>query len=229
MIHYFQLSINLTFALKYNHLMEIILIVLCLFISSFILVSRRTHRKKVIHLHFRKITLRYFPLNLRISLLDILRTGHAFFIILTVTVCSLLFQTTQFVVENWLKSSESLYIYEDDITANFDLFQKDEKNLTSFLSSVEDICSTNYAKKCTIQYNVASELSYGNQIIPSYSLSVTAFTQFAQAHNIDPTTDKAILIHKDESLNRAIMIIKILNKWHSIRIYASDRYRTFRK
>lgn len=197
--NYLQLSFTFTYVLTPKHFASLFLFNILIFLLCILIVMWKNRRQKTLKLHFRSIKLKRLPFISRLSSLEIIRTGFGTFIIAVLVVCSILFQTTQTVVEYWIKDRAEYFHKDADITTNFGLFNNNSKDVSQFITEVETICKTNNATTCTISYGIQSNAVFGfDTTLPIYSINQSAYQKFLNKHQIaDENTP--ILVYRNES------------------------------
>ena len=211
---FLSLSIPFQFVLLTKHIIILGIIIFTIFILSFLLLFRKSNNHQKKKLYFRKTTCKRFPLHVRIAVLDTIRTRYSTYIMLTLLICSTLFLTTQYMVESWLNESKTNYVYEDDITASFNLFNKGSTELTNFIQEIETLCDAYGVEKCTIQYGVQSEIQIGDTILSGYSLDTKSYETIINQQLL--SDDGVIVISQTTQIQYTEdMFIHILDQWQS--------------
>lgn len=192
-----KLSIPFQYVLENEHLVLLCSIILVIFILSFLLTIKKTHKPKRLKLHFRNVKFHRLPLQLRIALLDTIRTGYSRYIILTLTICSTLFLTTQYIVKNWLKEQKTLVANAYDVTASFNLFSHNANQVNETLHQMQQTCTTYQASECFIQYSIQHEIYIGDMTVTGYTLDATTYQNLLKKHNL--SNQDIILVHQNAS------------------------------
>ena len=197
--NYLQLSFAFTYVLTTEHFVFLFLFNILIFLLCFVIVIWKNRKQKTKKLHYRSITLKHLPFLSRLSGLEIIRTGFGTFIIAALVVCSVLFQTTQMVVEYWIKDRAAIYHENADITTSFDLFNHNSKDISQFITEVETICEINNATTCSISYGVQSKAVFGfDTTLSAYSINQSAYQTFFYKHHLTDE-DTPILVYRKES------------------------------
>lgn len=192
-----KLSIPFQFVLKDNHFILLCSLILLIFILSFLLIVKKTFKRKKLKLHFRNVKFHRFSLQLKIALLDTIRTGYSKYIIFTLTICSTLFLTTQYIVENWIKEQKTLVENTYDVTASFNLFSHNTNQIDNILYQIQHTCLTYQASECSVQYSIQHEIHIDDLIVTGYTLDETTYKNFLKKHNL--SNQDIILVHKNAS------------------------------
>ncbi len=209
-----QLSFAFIYQLTPNHFISLILCNTLTFLLCYVIAMWKNRKHKSVKLHFRSIRLNFLPVISRLTGLEILRTGFGKFIIISLTLCSILLQTTHIVVEYWIHD-RSTYVRNDaDITASFSLFNHNSKEILQFITEIETICENNDATTCSISYGILSNAIFSlDTLIPAYSINPSAYQHFLNDHPII-NKNTPILIYRDESpVSYEEMKIQILSTY----------------
>lgn len=115
-----RIDFHYVFKIKYQIIVILMTLLIC-FVSFFVaLISNfKKHHKNI---KYRKIQLKQFPISSRLGVLDILRKRFGILICLSICISSILFMCSQIIVETWLHNYEVTLVEEDNICANFALF-----------------------------------------------------------------------------------------------------------
>ncbi|MEG0527580.1 MAG: FtsX-like permease family protein [Longicatena sp.] len=206
--NYLDLSFDFTFVLTTNHLYTLLFMSLVIFLFCFIIALWTNRQQKRKKFKFKTIKLRFIPLTFRMVCLEMIRTGYAIFIIATLIVSSVLFQTTQVIVDYWINSKVPNIQQDSDISASFNLLNKDKNDISNFTNEIEKICVINNAKSCNLLYGVEANAIIGyNTTFPVYSVNQGTYNKFLKKQKIKDT-NIPIFVHgkNDENINDELTI-----------------------
>ena len=209
-----QLSFAFVYQLTPKHFISLILCNMLTFLLCYLTAMWKNRKHRNIKLHFRSIKLNFLPIISRLTGLEIIRTGFGKFIIISLTLCSILLQTTHIVVEYWIHD-RSTYVRNDaDITASFNLFNHSSKEISQFITETETACQKNNATTCSISYGILSNAIFGlDTTVPAYSINPSAYQHFLKEHPII-NENTPILVYRDDSpVSYEEMKIQILSAY----------------
>lgn len=154
-----QSSIPIDIHLSMMKIISIIILLFCTFIISFLIAIILRKKTKQRGKYFRSWKLKRLPITIRLGILDLLRKRYGLLICIALSISSVVFVMTQYVVESLITNYSNTYNYSSDIEINFVLTEKTVEDFSTFLDNYEQICKMETVEDCTISYSVNANIN----------------------------------------------------------------------